>query len=83
MRTGIAIHLSPSDRKRLRAVIDDRNSRKKHVWRNVTGGSGDDTLTGDSQANVLSGSVGDDVGTYVYPRFERITRQVGHSAHAG
>ena len=33
MRTGIAIHLSPSDRKRLRAIIDDRNSTQKHVWR--------------------------------------------------
>ena len=25
----------------------------------------------------------DQVGTYIYPRFERITRQVGHSAPAG
>ncbi len=33
MRTGIAIHLRPSDRKRLRTIIDDRNSPQKHVWR--------------------------------------------------
>jgi hypothetical protein len=29
MRTGITVHLSPIDRKRLRAVIDDRNSSQK------------------------------------------------------
>jgi transposase len=33
MRTGITVHLSPTDRKRLRAIIDDRNSAQKHVWR--------------------------------------------------
>jgi hypothetical protein len=33
MRTGITVHLSPIDRKRLRAIIDDRNSSQKHVWR--------------------------------------------------
>jgi len=32
MRTGITVHLSPIDRKRLRAIIDDRNSSQKHVW---------------------------------------------------
>ena len=27
------VHLSPTDRKRLRAIVDDRNSAQKHVWR--------------------------------------------------
>ena len=33
MRTGVTVHLSPTDRKRLRAIVDDRNSLQKHVWR--------------------------------------------------
>ena len=33
MRTGIAVHLSPIDRNRLRVIVDDRNSSQKHVWR--------------------------------------------------
>jgi transposase len=33
MRTGITVRLSPTDRKRLQAIIDDRNSAQKHVWR--------------------------------------------------
>jgi hypothetical protein len=33
MPTAIAIHLSPSDRKRLREIIYDRNSPQNHVWR--------------------------------------------------
>ena len=33
MRTGITVHLSPPDRKRLQALVGDRNSRQKHVWR--------------------------------------------------
>ncbi|MGH9542993.1 MAG: helix-turn-helix domain-containing protein, partial [Terriglobales bacterium] len=33
MRTGITVPLSPTDRKRLQAIIDDRNSPQKHVWR--------------------------------------------------
>ncbi len=33
MRTGITVHLSPIDRKRLRTIIDNRNSSQKHVWR--------------------------------------------------
>jgi transposase len=33
MRTGVTVHLSPTDRKRLRAIVDDRNSPQKHVWR--------------------------------------------------
>jgi hypothetical protein len=33
MRTGVTIQLSPTDRKRLRTIVDDRNSPQKHVWR--------------------------------------------------
>lgn len=33
MRTGISLHVTASDRERLRAVIEDRNSAQKHVWR--------------------------------------------------
>jgi hypothetical protein len=33
MRTGVAVHLSSTDRKRLQAIVDDRNSPQKHVWR--------------------------------------------------
>jgi transposase len=33
MRTGISIALSPSDRQRLEAVISNRNTAQKHVWR--------------------------------------------------
>lgn len=33
MRTGISIIVSPPDRRRLEAVIADRNSPQKHVWR--------------------------------------------------
>ena len=33
MRTGISIKASASDRKRLRAIIKDRNAAQKHVWR--------------------------------------------------
>ena len=33
MRTGVVVHLSPTDRKRLRSIVDDRNSAQKHVWR--------------------------------------------------
>src|SRR5271155_4989732 len=33
MRTGVTFHLSPTDRKRLQAIVDDRNSPQKHVWR--------------------------------------------------
>ena len=33
MRTGISLHVTSSDRGRLRAIIDDRNSPQKHVWR--------------------------------------------------
>lgn len=33
MRTGISFVVSPSDRLRLEAVVGDRNTRQKHVWR--------------------------------------------------
>ncbi len=33
MRTGISIKLSPSDRSRLEALIRNRNTAQKHVWR--------------------------------------------------
>ena len=33
MRTGVTVYLSPTDRKRLQAIVDDRNSPQTHVWR--------------------------------------------------
>ena len=33
MRTGISITLSPSDRKRLLALVNNRNAAQKYVWR--------------------------------------------------
>ena len=33
MRTGISITVSPSDRQRLEAIIRDRTTAQKHVWR--------------------------------------------------
>jgi transposase len=33
MRTGIPIEVSASDRKRLEALVRDRNAAQKHVWR--------------------------------------------------
>ena len=33
MRTGVTVQLSPTDRERLQAIVDDRNSPQKHVWR--------------------------------------------------
>ena len=35
MRTGVTVDLSLIDRKRLPAIVDDRNSLQKHVWRAV------------------------------------------------
>ena len=35
MRTSVNFQFSPTDRKRLQAVIDDRNSVQKYVWRAV------------------------------------------------
>jgi len=33
MRTGITIEVSPEDRRRLEAIVRDRNAPQKHVWR--------------------------------------------------
>jgi len=33
VRTGFTVHPSPLDRKHLQAIVDDRNSPQKHVWR--------------------------------------------------
>jgi transposase len=33
MRTGISITLDASDRRRLAAIVGDRNAPQKHVWR--------------------------------------------------
>lgn len=33
MRTGVIVDLSPFDRERLQAIVDDRNTAQKHVWR--------------------------------------------------
>ncbi|MEO1191364.1 MAG: helix-turn-helix domain-containing protein, partial [Pseudomonadota bacterium] len=33
MRTGVSITVSPEDRRRLEALVQDRNSPQKHVWR--------------------------------------------------
>jgi transposase len=33
MRTGVTVHLDTTDRKRVQAIINDRNSPQKHVWR--------------------------------------------------
>jgi len=33
MSNGVTVHLSPTDRKRLRAIVDDRTNSQKHVWR--------------------------------------------------
>ena len=33
MRTGISLDVSPSDRRRLEALVRDRNTPQKHAWR--------------------------------------------------
>jgi hypothetical protein len=33
MRSGVTVTLTPADRRRLAAIIADRNTRQKHVWR--------------------------------------------------
>src|SRR5262249_18597763 len=40
MRGGISIEVSASDRQRLAAVVADRNSPQKHVWRATAEGWG-------------------------------------------
>jgi hypothetical protein len=37
MLTGITVNVSPADRVRLDAVVADRNSPQKHVWRTRIG----------------------------------------------
>ena len=33
MRTGIVVEVSAADRRRLAAIVADRNSPQKHAWR--------------------------------------------------
>ena len=33
MRSGVSISVSAADRRRLEAIVADRNSAQKHVWR--------------------------------------------------
>ncbi len=33
MRTGISLDVSPADRRRLQALVRDRNTAQKQVWR--------------------------------------------------
>ena len=33
MRTGVSVELKTDDRQRLEAIVADRNSPQKHVWR--------------------------------------------------
>ena len=33
MRTGIVVEVTAAERDRLDAIVADRNSRQKHVWR--------------------------------------------------
>ena len=33
MHTGIVVEVTAADRDRLEAIVADRNSRQKHVWR--------------------------------------------------
>ncbi|HUJ44487.1 MAG TPA: IS630 family transposase, partial [Opitutaceae bacterium] len=33
MRAGIVVKVTPVDRRRLAAIIGDRNAPQKHVWR--------------------------------------------------
>ena len=33
MRTGISFTIAPIDRQRVMALVKDRNTRQKHIWR--------------------------------------------------
>ena len=33
MRAGITVKVTPDDRRRLEAIVSDRNAPQKHVWR--------------------------------------------------
>src|SRR5271170_989209 len=60
MRTGITVEVNSADRARLQAIVGDRNSRQKHVWRArivlmTTDGVGTNTImrqTGKSKVTV-------------------------------
>src|ERR671917_1954926 len=48
MRTGIVVEVSAADRARLEAVVADRNSPQKHVWRaRIVLGTADGLGTGE------------------------------------
>ena len=36
MRAGITVQVTPDDRRRLEAIVSDRNALQKHVWRAKT-----------------------------------------------
>jgi hypothetical protein len=36
MRAGITVKVAPDDRRRLEAIVSDRNALQKHVWRAKT-----------------------------------------------
>jgi transposase len=56
MRKGISIAVTPADRVRLEAIVRDRNSPQKHVWRARIV-----LLTADGQGtNAITGAVGKD-----------------------
>ena len=33
MRTGVSFTVGPDDQRRLKAIVADRNTKQKHVWR--------------------------------------------------
>lgn len=33
LRAGISVTVSPADRRKLKAVVSDRNAAQKHAWR--------------------------------------------------
>ncbi len=60
MRQRTAIDVSPADRRRLEAVVADRNSRQKHVWRAkvaLAAADGHDTTTIGRRAGLSRPSV--------------------------
>ena len=60
MRSGITISVSAADRRRLEAIVADRNTSQKHAWRariilltsDGVGTTGVMTLTGKSKTTV-------------------------------
>jgi len=56
MRTGISIYVTAEDRRRLEAIVLDRNTPQKHVWRArfvllTTDGSGTTTIMHEARAS--------------------------------